>query len=51
MSELDLVVNALVELDPNLNSKLVRLIGEVEGVEKLKEALKSLKFIEAMRIK
>jgi hypothetical protein len=49
MSELDLVVNALIELDPKLDARVVRIVGETEGVEKLKDALRSLRLCESMR--
>ena len=37
------LVNALLKLNPRLDEKIVRLVGEVEGVEYLRFALKSMR--------
>lgn len=49
MSDLDKLVKSLCELEPQLNSNVVRVFGETEGVGKLKEVLKSLLLVEKMK--
>jgi Fe-S-cluster formation regulator IscX/YfhJ len=49
MSDLDKLVKALCELNPELDAKVVRFVGESEGVQRLKDVLSSLLLVEQMK--
>jgi len=49
MSDLDKLVESLCELKPELDAKVVRLVGETEGVQRLKDVLRSLLLVEQMK--
>lgn len=51
MSDLEKLTDALTELDPSLDKRIVHLVGQIEGTERLREIIRVLREVELMRNK